>query len=108
MSGTGCRIVLTTTDTPESARRIATGLVERQLAACVNIVPGLTSIYRWRGAVESAPEFLLLIKTTDGMLPALEAAIGELHSYEIPEFLVLPVEAGSAAYLDWLYHSVKP
>jgi periplasmic divalent cation tolerance protein len=100
------RIVLTTTDTQELAARIANELVERRHAACVNIIHGLTSVYRWHGAVETASEILLLIKTSVEQLPALEAAIQELHTYDVPEFLVLDVEAGSRSYLEWLHASV--
>lgn len=100
------RMVLTTTDSQESASRIANALVERRLAACVNIIPGLTSVYRWQGAVETASEILLLIKTAAEQLPALEAAVKELHTYEVPEFLVLEVEAGNRSYLEWLHASL--
>jgi periplasmic divalent cation tolerance protein len=101
------RIVLTTTDNEDSAKRIALALVERHLAACVNLIPHLTSIYRWQGAVETASEILLLIKTTAEQLAALEGALRELHSYEVPEFLVLNVESGGKPYLDWLYGALK-
>jgi periplasmic divalent cation tolerance protein len=97
------RIVLTTTDSPDSANRIAQTLVERRLAACVSLIPNLTSIYRWQEAVETASEILLLIKTSAEQLPALEAALREIHTYEVPEFLVLPVESGSKLYLEWLH-----
>lgn len=102
------RIVLTTAGSHDEAQRIAHTLVERRLAACVNLIPGLTSIYRWQGAVESQSEVLLLIKTSRQLLPALEAALHELHSYQVPEFVVLSVESGSAAYLDWLAASLNP
>lgn len=101
------RIVLTTVGSLEEGRKLAHQLVERRLAACVNLVPNLTSIYRWQGTVEETTEVLLLMKTTAEQLPALEAAIGELHSYEVPEFLVLAPESGSQPYLAWLLDSVK-
>lgn len=101
------RIVLTTASSLDEARRLAHALVERRLAACVNIVPNLTSIYRWQGAVEEAAEALLVIKTTADRLSRLETAVRELHSYEIPELLALAVEAGSHAYLGWLLDSMK-
>jgi periplasmic divalent cation tolerance protein len=101
------RIVISTAGSPEEAAIIARELVERRLAACVNRLPGLASVYRWQGAVEEADEVLLLIKTSADRLPALEIALRELHSYEVPEFLVLPVAEGSAAYLEWLFASVK-
>lgn len=81
---------------------MARGLVERELAACVNAIPTVRSIYRWQGAVEEAEEHLLVIKTSAGLLAAVEAAIRELHSYEVPEVLVLEVIGGSNDYLSWL------
>jgi periplasmic divalent cation tolerance protein len=91
----------------EEAKRIAHSLVEERLAACVNISTGLESVYRWQGAVEEASEALLVIKTRVEKLAALEAAVLELHSYDLPEFLVLPVDQGSAAYLKWLDESLE-
>ena len=96
------RIVLTTAANAEDAGRLARTLVEERLAACVSLVPGVESVYRWKGEVESAKETLLLIKTGAEQLRALEARLHELHSYETPEFLVLKVEAGSDRYLEWL------
>ncbi len=101
------RIALTTTGSIAEARKLAHALVDRRLAACVNIVLNVTSIYRWQGAIEKAQEVLLLIKTTAEHLPALEIALRELHSYEIPELLVLNVESGSQPYLDWLLGNVR-
>src|ERR1700756_1618828 len=100
------RIALTTTGTLEEGRRLARLLIERRLAACVNVIPNLTSIYRWQGAIEEASEILLLIKTTDEMVRPLETALRELHSYDVPEFLVFDVDSGSQSYLDWLLSSV--
>ncbi len=100
------RLALTTAGSSDEAQRLARELVERRLAACVNLIPNLTSIYRWQGAVEQAHEILLLIKTTVKQLSALEAAIRELHPYDVPEFLVLSVESGSQPYLAWLLDSV--
>lgn len=102
------RIVLTAIDSPDLAKRIAEALVERRLAACVNLIPNLTSIYRWQGAIETAVEILLVIKTSTEQLPALEAALQELHTYEVPEFLVLPIESGSRSYLEWLHGALRP
>jgi periplasmic divalent cation tolerance protein len=99
-------VVLSTVGNAEDADRIARALVERRLAACVNVVPGLVSIYRWKGAVERDEERLLVIKTRRERLDALRAAIVSLHPYEVPEILALPVEAGSPAYLAWLDESV--
>ncbi|MFZ0663045.1 MAG: divalent-cation tolerance protein CutA [Acidobacteriaceae bacterium] len=101
------RIALTTVSSLDQGRQLARHLVERRLAACVNLIPGLTSVYRWQGAVEEAEETLLLIKTTEDRLPALQAAVEQLHSYDVPEFLALPVKSGSQPYLDWLLDSVK-
>ena len=100
-------IVLTTCGSIEEARSIASALVERQLAACVNIVPQVESIYRWKGQVEAGSECLLLIKTTEGAFEHLRNAIRELHSYEVPEFIAIHIEDGSAAYLKWIEDSVK-
>ena len=107
MASEDARIVLTTTDSEDSAKRIAQALVERHLAACVNLIPKITSIYRWQGSVETASEFLLVMKTSAERIPSLEAALRELHGYEVPEFLVLNVESGSKPYLDWLYGALK-
>src|SRR6185312_623096 len=101
------RVALTTVGSLEEGRRIARALVERRLAACVNLVPNLTSVYRWQGAVEEAEEILLVMKTTEAQLAALEAAVRELHSYKVPEFLALRVEAASRPYLEWLLGSVE-
>lgn len=101
------RIVLSTAGSQEEGRRIAQALVERRLAACVNIVPGIESVYRWEGKVESAAEQLLVIKTTAAAFPKLREALLELHSYSVPECLMLSVEDGSAAYLAWLGESVE-
>lgn len=81
---------------------LARALVERGLAACVNVVPGVTSVYRWQAAVQTDAEQQLIIKSTAGQVGALEAALRELHPYDVPEFIVLPVIAGSEAYLRWL------
>ena len=101
------RIVLTTAGSLEEARRIARTLVEERLAACTSIVPTVESIYRWKGEIESATEALLLIKTSVDMIEPLKARLHQLHSYETPEFLVLPVDSGSAAYLDWLFSNLR-
>jgi periplasmic divalent cation tolerance protein len=101
------RIILSTAGSREEAERIASALVERRLAACVNIVGPIASVYRWQGAVERAEEFLLLIKTTSARSDAVAAAIKELHSYEVPECVELPITAGSDAYLKWLGENVK-
>ena len=100
------KIVLTTTGSQEEARKIARSLVERRLAACVNIVPQIESIYRWQGNVDRAEEWLLVIKTTAGLFERIRSAIRELHSYELPECICLDIEDGSSAYLDWIANAV--
>jgi periplasmic divalent cation tolerance protein len=101
------RIVLCTAGSEEEARKIARHVVEQRLAACVNIVPHLESIYRWQGKVESARDCLLLIKTTEKRFPEVRDAIRELHSYELPECISISIDEGSAAYLEWIDQSVK-
>ena len=94
--------MLSTTGREQEARSIARQLVEERLAACVNILGPIRSVYRWRGAVEEEPEFLLLIKTRAILLPRLERRLIELHSYEVPEMLAIAPSAGSPDYLAWL------
>ncbi len=105
---TGNRLVLTTTGSRQEAQRIGRVLVERRLAACVNIVPAIESIYRWQGKIEKAEECLLIIKTSGAAFDQLRAAIKELHSYELPECICVEIEDGSAEYLKWLSESVAP
>jgi periplasmic divalent cation tolerance protein len=100
-------LVLTTVATDEDADRLAGALVERRLCACVNVLPRVRSIYRWKGAVEREEERLLLLKTRSDRLPALREAMLALHPYEVPELIAVPIEAGSPAYLDWLDASVR-
>ncbi len=100
-------LVLVTCASVAEAKRIARAVVEQRLAACVNILPGaVTSIYRWKGKVESARERLLLIKTSRKRLAKLQATVEQLHSYEVPEFIALPIAAGSRGYLGWLDDSL--
>jgi periplasmic divalent cation tolerance protein len=99
-------LVLTTTGSESEARKIAEMLVERRLAACVNILPRIHSIYRWQGNVESAEESLLLVKTSKENEAHVQAAIRELHSYELPECISIPIEGGSVEYLQWITHSL--
>ena len=98
--------VLITAGSVREARRIARHLVERRLAACVNLHPA-ESVYRWKGKVEEAREVLLAVKTTRAGYPALEAEVRRLHSYETPCILALPVAAGSAPYLRWVRDSTR-
>jgi len=99
-------LVLTTAGSEAEARKIAKELVERRLAACVNIVPRIQSVYRWEGKVETAEEFLLIIKTTKTRIQEVQASIGELHSYDLPECIVISMEDGSSEYLRWIEESV--
>lgn len=100
-------LVLSTTDTQELATRIASALVEAREAACVNIVPNLQSIYRWEGKVCQEGEFLLIIKSTSEKLDAIKARVRSLHTYELPELIVIPISDGDPAYLAWIGSSVK-
>ena len=104
---TNKRLVLTTTESMIQARRIADALIERKLAAGVNIVPHVQSIYRWKGKAEEAEEWLLWIKTTAEAFERVRDLIRELHSYELPECLCLTVEDGSPDYLQWIEESIE-
>jgi periplasmic divalent cation tolerance protein len=101
------RIVLTTLADEQQAETFAAVLVERRLAACVNIVGPIRSIYRWKGNIEREKEFLLIIKTTSEQASRLEAAFEELHPYELPERVELSVEGGSEAYVSWIAGEVQ-
>ncbi len=101
-------VVLVTCASDSEAKRIAHALVERRVAACVNIVRGpVESVYRWKGKVERAKEFLLVAKTTRKRFAALEAEVRRLHSYDVPEIIALPVASGSRKYLAWVSESVR-
>lgn len=100
-------VVLVTCGSQKEARRIARALVEARLAACVNVVQSpVESIYRWKGKVEAAREFLLLIKSARKRFAALEAEVRRLHSYDVPEIVALPIERGSKPYLAWIEASM--
>ncbi|HET6603272.1 MAG TPA: divalent-cation tolerance protein CutA [Xanthomonadaceae bacterium] len=101
-------LVLSTCPDRESAERIALALVGQRLAACVNLVPGLTSIYRWKGSVERAGEVLLLVKTTRARLPAVQEALVAAHPYELPEVVAVEVAGGLPGYLAWLRAETDP
>jgi periplasmic divalent cation tolerance protein len=101
-------VVLCTAPDAETAGRIARVLVERRLAACANIVSGLTSVFRWEGAIQDDAEVLLVIKSRRELFERLEAAIADEHPYDVPEILALPVLAGSTAYLSWLSAETTP
>ena len=100
-------IVLTTAGSREEARKIAHFLVERQLAACVNVVPHIESVYRWKGKVERAEEWLLVIKTMDTNFFQVQDEIKKLHSYDLPECIKLDINGGSEEYLKWIEESLK-
>ena len=102
-----CVLVLTTVPDDERAETLARTLVDERLAACVNLHAPMVSIYRWKGRVERSAERQLVIKTTRDRVPALEARLRELHSYELPEFVVVSVDEGSAAYLDWVDEATR-
>jgi periplasmic divalent cation tolerance protein len=99
-------IVLTTCATAAEADALAAALVEQRLAACVNAIGNVASTYRWQGAVQQERENLLVIKTTEDRFAALELAIKERSSYELPEVIAIPVHAGSASYLEWVRSAV--
>jgi periplasmic divalent cation tolerance protein len=101
-------MVLMTAGSREEAARLADILVVAHLAACVQILPEIESVYHWKGNVERAPEILLLAKTTQANFGALEMAVRALHSYETPEIIALPITEASAPYLEWLTASVIP
>lgn len=100
------RIVLTTAGSQLEAERIANAMVERQLAACVNIVGPIQSVYRWKDDIETAQEWMLIVKTTASAFERVRDSIRELHSYELPECILLPIENGSAEYLEWMSQNV--
>jgi periplasmic divalent cation tolerance protein len=109
MPETQYRVVLITCGTLAEARQIARAAVEAKLAACVNVMLNpVESIYRWKGKVEVSQEYLLVMKSIARRLPDLERMVRRMHSYDVPEFLVLPVVSGSREYLGWLVDSVKP
>lgn len=100
-------VVLITAGSRPEADEIATALVDEQLAACVNIVPGITSVYRWEGEVKREQEWLLIVKTRRDVLAEIVQRVQALHSYEVPEVLALPAAGGSEAYLRWLQGEVR-
>lgn len=101
-------LVLSTCDSAEQARTLARALVEQRLAACVNMVPNLQSVYRWKNAVEEAQEVLLLIKTRRHLLERLKSKLALLHSYEVPELIAIPIVDGLDAYLAWIDEETAP
>lgn len=97
-------VVLSTCGSAEEAARLAKALVESKNAACVQVVPGIRSFYRWKGAIEDSPEWLLIIKSSRDRFDALRAEIEKQHSYEVPEVVALPILEGAPNYLNWLEH----
>ena len=104
---TGPVVALSTVATAEDAERIARSLVENGFAACVNVVPGVVSFYRWKGRLERDAEMLLVIKTRGERFEELRAALLAAHPYELPELVALPISAGHEPYLEWLAASVR-
>ncbi|MDR7485606.1 MAG: divalent-cation tolerance protein CutA [Armatimonadota bacterium] len=100
-------VILVTCSRADEASRIAQALVDEHLAACVNVVPGLRSVYRWQGRVEHADELLLIVKTSRDRLDEVVARVQGLHSYTVPEVIALPVQGGAAPYLAWLEAQVR-
>jgi periplasmic divalent cation tolerance protein len=104
----GIAVVLTAAGSQDEASRIAHALVERRLAACVNVLPGVVSTYRWKGEVRSEAEWLVVVKTRVDLFEDVRLAIRELHSYELPEVVMLEAKGADAAYLDWIDENVRP
>jgi periplasmic divalent cation tolerance protein len=101
-------VILSTCANEAEARKLAGALLEAHLAACVNVLPGCQSYYRWKGAIEESNEWLLLIKSSRAQFAAVRAAIERAHSYEVPEVIALPIVDGSANYLNWLRANLGP
>jgi len=101
------QLMLTTTSSREEADTIASELVSRRLAACVNILGPISSVYRWQGEVERSDEYLLFIKSTDAQTVPIQEAIRELHSFQVPELICITIDAGLESYLDWIAASVR-
>lgn len=100
--------MLSAVGAPPDAQRIARALVEERLAACVNVVPGVVSVYRWKGVVEKEDELLLVIKTIGERVEQLKARLLQLHPYELPEVVVIPIGGGHAPYLEWIAEQARP
>ena len=100
-------VVLVTCENQDEAKKIAGALVEKRLAACANILPNVRSVFRWQGAVEDEDEVLMIIKTRHEVFDHLAEVVTELHSYDVPEIIALPIVAGNAPYLDWIENEVK-
>ena len=105
---TKLQLVLCTVPDRDKAEHIAEVLVTEQLAACVNIIPAVTSVYRWKGAIEKDEELLLLIKTGQDRYQSLEQRIRTLHPYELPEIIAVPIETGQTDYIRWIESNITP
>src|SRR5580658_10001256 len=101
-------VVFSACDSQEQAERLARHLVELHFAACVNIVPGARSVYRWKGAIEDTSEWLLVIKSRRDLFASIRSEIAKVHSYEVPELLAMPVVEGSEGYLAWMDRELAP
>jgi periplasmic divalent cation tolerance protein len=107
MDTTECIVVLVTVSSREEGERIATALVSEELAACVNLIGPIESIYRWDDQVQHGQELLLIVKTRAALAGTLEARVRALHSYETPEVIALPITTGSQKYLEWLQRATR-
>ena len=101
------RVCLITAPNPEKAREMARSLLQERLVACVNLVPGVSSLYWWEGEIQEDSEILMIVKTEQSRLEMLQERLPQLHPYSVPELLVLPVESGLSSYLDWVRQSVS-
>lgn len=101
-------VILCTCPDEDTARRLAASMVSEKLAACANVLPGLTSVYQWQGQIETDPESLLIIKTAADRREALTERLAALHPYDVPEVIALPIEAGLPSYLQWLTDETRP
>ncbi len=100
-------VLFITTDTAEEARKIAEVLLEQKKAACVNIIPGINSLFRWEGKIDSAKENLLVVKTKASLLAEVINLVKKVHSYDVPEIIALPIIGGNTDYLEWIGESVE-
>lgn len=97
-----CIVILITTPTGEEAHKIATELLNRRKAACVNIIPGVSSLFRWQDALDSASEHLLIVKSKASLLDEIVTLVTQIHSYDVPEIIALPIAGGNPAYIEWI------
>jgi periplasmic divalent cation tolerance protein len=100
-------VVLSTCATAQDAEKLARALVSQRLAACVNVVPQISSFYRWKGELEASAEFLLIIKTSRDLFDVLKIELEKLHPYEVPEMIALPIVEGAENYMNWLGHNLR-